>query len=294
VPADLQPTRLSVTSVETLLRDPYAVFARHILRLDKLPPFGFAFDARLQGTIWHETLAAFVEAYPSELPPHALDELLRIGRRLIEPYMDEPQVEGFVWPRFQRAAGWFIGWECERRPEIARITVESEAALELALGDGAVFRLTARPDRVELRRDGGLAIVDFKTGSPPASRHVLAGFSPQLTLEAAILQAEGLRAGHSADTPRSIAALTYVGLSGGTQPGKAQDIGTKNTPFASLDQLAAAHLDGLRRVLEDYRQGRRGFTSKPFPALAPAFSDYDHLARVAEWADEGLDEDSPE
>jgi ATP-dependent helicase/nuclease subunit B len=43
-------------------------------------------------------------------------------------------------------------------------------------------------------------------------------------------------------------------------------------------------------VLNEYRQGRRGFASKPFPAHAPAFSDYDHLARFAEWADEGVEE----
>jgi hypothetical protein len=47
-------------------------------------------------------------------------------------------------------------------------------------------------------------------------------------------------------------------------------------------------------VLNDYRRGRRGFASKPFPGQVPAFGDYDHLARFAEWADEGVDEGEAE
>ena len=54
--------------------------------------------------------------------------------------------------------------------------------------------------------------------------------------------------------------------------------------------MAAAHLRGLREVLSDYRAGRRGFASKPFPSRMPAFSDYDHLARFAEWSAEGAEE----
>jgi ATP-dependent helicase/nuclease subunit B len=65
---------------------------------------------------------------------------------------------------------------------------------------------------------------------------------------------------------------------------------SKGVEAASLGDIAARHLAGLRRVLGDYRQGLRGFTSKPFPSRMPAFSDYDHLARFAEWSDEGEDE----
>ena len=284
-PASLQPRRLSVTAVETLLRDPYAIFARHVLGLDKLDPVGLAFDARLQGSVWHEALARFVGLYPRDLGAFALDDLLRIGRELIAPHLGDPQVESFVWPRFRRAANWFVDWERKRRPEIRRIIVESSSELEMALADGETFRLTARPDRVELRRDGTLAIVDFKTGSPPTQRDVLSGFSPQLTLEAAILRAGGL----AGLPPAAVTELCHVALSGARQAGKDQPVKLKDAGVASLDELAAAHLAGLSQVLADYRAGGRGYTSRPFPAHAPAFSDYEHLARIAEWSDEGGD-----
>jgi ATP-dependent helicase/nuclease subunit B len=286
VPAPLQPRQLSVTAIETLLRDPYAIFARHVLGLDRLDPVGLAFDPRLQGTVWHAALAGFAKAWPASLPPSAADELLRIGRALLAPHWEDPEVAGFVWPRFRRAALWYVEWERRRRANIAGITVETGASLEIDLEDGAIFRLTARPDRVERLADGTLAIVDFKTGAPPSHADVLSGFSPQLTLEAAILAGGGM-----ADLPPGIVSeLCHVALSGGNPPGKEQPVRLRGAHAVSLGEMAAAHLSGLRRVLGDYRYGRRGFASKPFPSRMPAFSDYDHLARVAEWSDEGAEE----
>ena len=148
------------------------------------------------------------------------------------------------------------------------------------------FRLTARPDRVEWLDDGTLAIVDFKTGSPPSHADVLSGFSPQLTLEAAILATGGMHG-----LPAGIISeLCHVALSGGHTPGREQQVRLKDSPAASLGDLALAHLQGLRLVLDDYLNERRGFTSKPFPSRMPAFSDYDHLARFAEWSEEGAEE----
>jgi ATP-dependent helicase/nuclease subunit B len=281
VGAELQPLQLSVTGVETLLRDPYAIFARHVLGLDRLDPLGFAFDARLQGSIWHEALAAFVKANPASLPADAYEDLLRIGCALLAPHMSDPQVGGFTWPRFRRAARWFIEWERKRRRDIESIAVETSSALPLDLTSGAEFCLRARPDRVERRKDGSLAIIDFKTGTPPSLKDIRAGFSPQLTLEAAILRQGGMT-----DMPRGeVSELLHVKLTGGPEPGKEISVEPGNG-FQSLSELADHHLAGLRSLLDSYRSGRRGFTSKPFPAHAPAYSDYDHLARVAEWADE--------
>jgi ATP-dependent helicase/nuclease subunit B len=247
---------------------------------------GLPFDPRLQGTVWHAALASFAKAWPASLPPEAAEELLRIGRELLAPHMEDPEVAGFVWPRFRRAALWYVEWERRRRANMTGIAVETSAALQVDLEDGSIFRLTARPDRVEWLADGTLAIVDFKTGSPPSHADVLSGFSPQLTLEAAILAGGGM----AGEPPGIVSELCHVALSGGNPPGKEQPVRLKEAHALSLGEMAAAHLLGLRRVLGDFRQGRRGFASKPFPSRMPAFSDYDHLARFAEWSDESGDE----
>ncbi len=41
-PSAAVPRSLSVTEVETLVRDPYAIYARHVLGLDPLDPIGAA------------------------------------------------------------------------------------------------------------------------------------------------------------------------------------------------------------------------------------------------------------
>ena len=47
--------------------------------------------------------------------------------------------------------------------------------------------MTARADRIERLIEGGAALIDYKTGTPPGDREVQVGFAPQLTLEAAML-----------------------------------------------------------------------------------------------------------
>ena len=43
----------------------------------------------------------------------------------------------------------------------------SKGEIEIALGNDRKFILSARADRIERRRDGGYAILDYKTGQPP-------------------------------------------------------------------------------------------------------------------------------
>ena len=45
---------MSVTRIETWLANPYAIFARDILKLEKLPVLGADPDAALRGSIVHD------------------------------------------------------------------------------------------------------------------------------------------------------------------------------------------------------------------------------------------------
>ncbi len=75
----------------------------------------------------------------------------------------------------------------------------------------APFTLTAKADRLDLRRDGQLVIIDYKTGKPPNPQDVALGFSPQLPLEAAIAWQGGFK-----DVPAAtVAALEFWHLKGG-------------------------------------------------------------------------------
>ncbi|HHS83133.1 MAG TPA: double-strand break repair protein AddB, partial [Devosia sp.] len=56
-PAARRPHRLSVTELESLIRSPFDLYARHVLRLMPIEPLGADMDARSRGSIIHDIFA---------------------------------------------------------------------------------------------------------------------------------------------------------------------------------------------------------------------------------------------
>ena len=136
------------------------------------------------------------------------------------------------------------------------------------------FTLTAHADRIDRLADGGLAIIDYKTGTPPSAAEVLRGDAPQLSLEAAIALAggfEGVPAG-------AVAELGFWKLSGGAQPGE-----IKRLDIDIADAVAAAR-EGLERLIRTFDDPAMPYLARPRPAAPPRFGDYEHLARIKEWS----------
>lgn len=286
----LFPRRLSVTEIETLIRDPYAIFARHVLGLEALEAIAAEPGAADRGTIAHEIFSRFVEEYPLALPERALarERLRRIAEDAFAPIARAYPALHAEWePRFERMIDGFLDWEYGRRAELAEILVERAGALDLVVGSETVT-LSARADRIERRRDGGATIVDFKTGTPPSKKMVFAGFSPQLTLEAAML-GEGAFSG--ATPPEREPDLLYLHGSGGAKPFVPCPIEPPRGDPRSVAELVVEHRARLVGLLARFLTGEYAYLSRPFAQYAQRYSDYDHLARVKEWsASGGLDE----
>ena len=60
----LLPRKLSITEIETLRRDPYSIYAKHVLKFDPLDPIGKTIGASELGTMFHEAFARFAENWP--------------------------------------------------------------------------------------------------------------------------------------------------------------------------------------------------------------------------------------
>ncbi len=272
-PIGLRPRQLSVTQIEVWRRDPYAIYARHILKLRPLEPLDAEPGAAERGTMIHRALERFAAACPGALPADALERLLEIGRESFGAALSRPALWAFWWPRFERIAGWFLEREQERRPGLAALAAEVKGRLTLN-GPLGPFLLTATADRIDRRRDGGLAIVDYKTGTLPSPRDIELGLAPQLPLEAAIAAAGGFAGLPAA----AIAELAFWRLTGGDPPGEIKPL--QGDPQA----LAEAALDGLRRLIAAFDDPATPYASMPDAQFAPRFSDYAHLARVMEWS----------
>ncbi|HYC03356.1 MAG TPA: double-strand break repair protein AddB [Azospirillaceae bacterium] len=273
-PVAARPRRLSVTQIETWMRDPYAVYARHVLRLSKLDPLDEDPGAADKGEFIHRALELFIEAHPGNLPGDALERLLAIGRETFAPLIDRPGVHAFWWPRFEKIAAWFIAQERERRAAgYAPLDTETTGTLEIQ-APGGTFLLTAKADRIDRAADGGLVLIDYKTGEPPSTKQVELGFAPQLPLEAAIALAGGFP-GISAER---VAELSFWRLTGGEPAGEEKPV--KGDP-GKLAEEARAGLEALVAAFDDPATPYR---SQPRPGWAPRYTDYAHLARVQEWS----------
>lgn len=283
-PLHLIPRSLSVTEVETLLRDPYAIYARHVLKLDPLDDLAVPPGAADRGNLVHDALGTFAAQYPGALPDDARAQLEAIARDIFAPYKAYPDVMALWWPRFLRLADAFIAWEEARRPGLARLHAEISGALDMTLADGSGFALRGRADRVEERPEGAV-IIDFKTGQVPSPKQIFAGFSPQMTLEAAMLAAGGLKG--PAPTPADRIELLYVSATGGNEPLKPRPVKPPAGETRSVADLVAEHPARLITLLSRYVSGEIGFVSRPFAEFAKREGVYDHLARVREWSTGG-------
>jgi ATP-dependent helicase/nuclease subunit B len=283
-PLAVRPKGLSVTEIEHWLRDPYTIYAKHILRLRPLDPVDAEPGAAERGTFIHAAIGEFAQIFSKCLPADPAGELLRLGRKHFSAIEDYPEARAFWWPRFERIARWFANWEIERRASIAAINAEITGEYQIKLEKGD-FRLRGIADRIELGTDGRYTIFDYKTGSARTEPQVRAGLAPQLTLEAAILRKGGFR-GIPAES--SVADVAYVLVKGGEPPGDSKFISFKKGDADSQADRALEKLTGLAKCFEDEDTP---YCSLVHPMWKKQYGDYDHLARVLEWTSAGEEDD---
>ncbi len=281
-PVTARPKGLSVTRIETWIRDPYSIFASHILRLKPLDMLDANPGAADRGTLIHEVLEKFMLTYPQELPDNAEQALIKIGEDIFKRHMSRPGVRAFWWPRFLRIAHWFITFEAKRRNDgIQSPLIETFGEMNISVGK-TDFRLTAKADRIDRLPDGSLAVIDYKTGQPPTAPQVATGLVPQLSLEAAMAMA-----GEFPNlTSAPVSELVYLRLSGGRIPGEIKRL------KLDVDDVAQSAMSGLRRLIAIYNKPDMPYRSRPRPMFKSRFGDYDHLARVREWSSADGEDDT--
>lgn len=280
-PLELRPRRLSVSAIETWIANPYAIFADRILKLSALPPLGEDPDAGLRGSVVHEALGRFAEAYPSSLPDDPAERLIEISSEIFDELKAHPRIAAFWISRFERFARWFGEHEASLRDNAERTLGEINGAHVLSTPTGP-FTLTARADRIDIRPDG-LAITDYKTGAnlnDLASRAKI-GKAPQLLLEALIAREDGFAGVAS----QPISTLRYISAAGGDPPGavvtpKFEDIAT------SIDQVVS----DLTALIALYDNEQTAYIPTRRAQFRYDYDDYAHLSRIAEWGGEATDE----
>lgn len=267
-PVAARPDKLSVTEIKRLVRDPYAIYAKHVLRLRPLDPLMRPPDALLRGILLHEILENVVRDARDADRPVTAQDLNAVARAILSDpaNLPFPSVQLLWRARVSRIADWFATTEAVRRATArpAHFEARGKATIpELA------FTLTGTADRIDIDDRGGAHVYDYKTGQAPTEkqqRH----FDKQLLLEAAMIQ----RGAFENLSPDHVARALFISLSPSDPkevPAPLEDA-PPETVWAEFTTLIAAYADPAK-----------GYTARRALLSDADAGDYDHLARFGEW-----------
>ncbi|MCW3837869.1 double-strand break repair protein AddB [Sphingomonas canadensis] len=269
-PVEIRPRRISVTEVDRLKADPFAFYARRMLRLAPLDPVDADPSAAWRGTAVH----AVLERWFAE-DDCAPEKLRARAEAMLADERTHPMMRALWQPRLMEAIDWIAG-------EIARLEGEQRRVLAVERKGTIPFagvELSGTFDRVDRCGDGRLAIVDYKTGKPPSIASVRQGYSLQLGLLGLIAERGGFDgiAGEAG-------AFEYWSLS--KKDGRFGYIDSpcnpkRRDPIPAEDFVAIA-AENFADAAARWLTGGEPFTAKLHPEFAP-YADYDQLMRLEEW-----------
>ncbi len=264
-PAEQRPDKISVTAVDRLKADPFAFYSQAILNLRKKDPVDDDHTARWKGIAVHAVLQEWLqqdECDPDKLRPRA--------ERLLTDEAIHPMLRALWAPRLLEAIDWIATMERENQAK-GRLPLKAEVTGETILGGVTV---QGRVDRVDRLAEGGLAIIDYKTGAPPTQKAVDAGFALQLGLLGLIGRAGGFDGIDGAPE-----AFEYWSLT--RHKGNFGKLMCPDKEMGPEEFLAHAYKN-FAEAARKWLTGAEPFTAKLNPAYAP-YGDYDQLMRLEEW-----------
>ncbi|MEM8937625.1 MAG: double-strand break repair protein AddB [Pseudomonadota bacterium] len=270
-PLDARPTAFYVTRIEKLLRDPYAVYARDILKLRKLDGVNLEAEPRHIGELFHAIFYEFAQSKMSGDDASLIESLEALFDKYAPDYGLDESKRPFWRARNTRTFERLIDWERARRALGAPSVLEGEGRWDFTI-DGAQYALSARADRIDRLTSGGAFVVDYKTGGPPTQKQVET-FSPQLPLTALIAEAGGFEALGRAP----VEGFEYFHVLSPDE--RRAQIGFAEDKAAALIANAKDALTELLRVFAD---PKTPYLSQPRPQFVDQYGEYDHLARRRE------------
>jgi ATP-dependent helicase/nuclease subunit B len=277
----LRDVAIKVTALDRLLGDPYQFYAQAILDLRQLQPLAadpFS-DPALRGTLVHDLLDKWHKQ-------RAADPCLALGPFAAAHFAAErvhPLFRALWQPRLIAALEHFEQWIAEDTAERGRTVLASEISGAMTF-DGV--KVMGRADRIDRLADGTLAIVDYKTGAPPAKKQVMAGYALQLGLLGLIAQNGRFADRDSGQVVTGIPTrFEYWSLR------KADGaFGKRETPMKEgnaktgllPEEFLPFHAEQLSRAIRDYIKGSKPFTARENPDYK-GYNEYDQLMRLEEW-----------
>ncbi|ARS26731.1 double-strand break repair protein AddB [Sphingomonas sp. KC8] len=264
-----RPKKIAVTRLDRLKADPFAFYADAMLGLSRLDAVDADPGPAWRGSAVHRVFDAWLKedgCDPATLLPRA--------RAMLDATAAHPVLRALWTPRLIEAVEW-VGRQVAENRDAGRAPIAAEIYGEAEVSG---IRLYGTADRIDRLADGGLAIVDYKTGKAPGGAQVAAGFAMQLGLLGLIAEKGGFK-----DVDGTPAAFEYWSLAA-----KAGELGHVASPTAGRTaKIAPEDFTGVAASVFEkaatlWLTGTEPFVAKLHPEHAP-YADYDQLMRLDEW-----------
>ena len=227
-PVKARPRELPVTQIEMWMRDPYAVYARYILRLRALDELDAEPGAAELGTTVHDALAVFVKAIPARPAARSRSGADRHRTRMLRAALVAARSLGLLVAALS-ADRALVRRTGDAAPRGYRRQHQRDKGKLAIAAPAGPFTVTAIADRIDACARAGRdpRLQDRLVPSKPEIEN---GIAVQLPLEGAIARAGGFEG--IAGIP---AALEYWRLSGGEPAGERKALG-EDDPQALIDR----------------------------------------------------------
>ena len=267
-PVSVRPRIVSISSFINLINNPYAVYAREILKLRRIDPVYRPFDAKFKGTFFHELMRKFISDTLSKVKEEDLwlQHFIDLGLQDISKKIDNPRVSIRIKEELSNKAQDLVLNERKRRTSSIPVGLEVIGEKVFLLSSGYTIKLTAKADRIDFLGSDETVLIDYKSSKP--LRKDFEFNLPQLDLEA-LLASSGCFEG--------IKERDFISVAVIVMGAKADEL-RREVGSDYLEKVQKNFLNIMERVFsEDW-----GYGSK-LSGITNYEEDYDHLARYGEW-----------
>jgi ATP-dependent helicase/nuclease subunit B len=263
--------KLSATEVELLVKNPYDIYAKKILRLRRLNIVKKTSVFAKIGNAVHETLEKYCRNY--EKYKHNRNYYVReLVREVLEKHFADDKISmEFNFDKILTMLEYFFELDDSARKNGCRVLVEDRIS---CTREKENFSLVAKVDRFEMLQNN-VAIIDYKTGELPSKVSVMSGEKLQMPIEALIMVKNNF----------NVTSLEHWSIKyGGGEVLSIDDSDKKmqETNITIIDLINKTE-SFLLQLLKYFNSGSNGYiaTSRNMD-----YSDYNELSRIREWISE--------
>lgn len=272
-PQSARPLGLSVTEIEKLIRDPYAIYAKHILHLHPQDEFNQSPSNREYGTLVHDIFQNYEKLREKSKIDELLQVILELATQAFAPFKGDIIVDNLWLPRFTKLAKAFVEWDESQRSGTTQIFFEEMGEIKLKLNSNREFTLRTRADRLQVTHKS-VDIYDYKTGTPPTNKQIINFKSPQLPLTGVILNEGGFDKLPAGGFTQNMA---HIALKKSNETLVIEQVKDENS------ELVSETKEKLLELLNTFEQATFPYTSHVNPMKTNFAGDYDLLSRLKEW-----------